>query len=107
MDSTDRDDVSTVLLVEVVKIRGVLEVVRVNLSVLGNYVRLNIVGEFNDLKCDFLLCEDILCNRKDLGVRRGGGGDLYRLSLECIIIDRAVKAVSGVLDGADNRAVVF
>lgn len=72
MDSTDRDKVSTVLLVEVVKIRSVLEVVCINLSVLGNYVRLNIVGEFNDLKCDFLLCEDILCNRKDL--RRAAWG---------------------------------
>ena len=98
---------SFVLIVKIIKVGGVLEVVRVNLSVLGNYVRLNIVGEFDDFKCDFLHGEDVLCNRKDLGVRCGGGGDLYRLSLECIIIDRAVKAVSGVLDGADNRAVVF
>ena len=98
---------SAVLLVEIVKVGGVLEVVCVNLSVLGNDIRPNVVGEFDDFKCDFLLGEDVLCNCKDLGVRCGGSGNLYRLTLERVVIDGAVKAVSGVLNGADDRTVVL
>ena len=76
VDSADADEVGAVLLVEAVEVGGVLEVVSVNLAVLGHKVGLDVIAELNDLKVDALLRQNLLGHIQDLGVGRGGGGDL-------------------------------
>lgn len=103
----DGDDVGIVLLVEIIEVGLVLEVVRVNFAGLNNVVGLDIVGELLDVKGHALSCEYLFGNGEDFGVRCGGGGDGYRLTLESVIVDGGIVAVTGVLDNADNRAVIL
>ena len=103
----DGDDVGIVLLVEIIEVGLVLEVVRVNFAGLNNVVGLDIVGELLDVKGHALSCEYLFGNGEDFGVRCGGGGDGYRLTLESVIVDGGIVAVTGALDNADNRAVIL
>ena len=81
MDARNGYQRCTVLGVEVVQIRNVLEVVRVKFAVIDDEVGLYIVGELGNLKGDILLSEDVFDDRKDLGVRRGRCGDRDALTL--------------------------
>ena len=76
VDRADADQMGAVLLVEAVEVGGVLEVVGVNLTALGDEVGLDVVAELNNLEVDALLGQDLLGHVQDLGVGRGGGGDL-------------------------------
>ena len=64
MDARDGYQSCTVLGVEVVQIRNVLEVVRVKFAVIDDEVGLYIVGELGDLKGDILLGEDVFDRRR-------------------------------------------
>ena len=66
----------TVLLVEAVEVGGVLEVVGINLAALGDEVGLDVIAELNNLEVDALLGQNLLGHVQNLGVGRGGGGDL-------------------------------
>ena len=88
MDNGNGYDVSTVLLVEVVKVRGMLEIVCVDFTVFNNVVRLNVIRELFDVECNALCCKDFLCNVKNLFVRSGRSGNRDRCALECIVIYR-------------------
>ena len=76
VDSADADQMGAVLLVKAVKVGGVLEVVGIDLAALGDKVGLHIVAELNDLQVDALLGQNLLGHIQDLGMGRGGGGDL-------------------------------
>ena len=89
MDIANGDDVRVVLLVEIVEVRLVLEVVCVDLAGLNNIVGLDIIFELFDVKGDALSGED-------LGVRCGGCSDGYGLTLECVVVDGGIVAVTGV-----------
>ncbi len=67
--------VRAVLLIEVVQVRDVLEVVRVQLVVLERGVRQDVVVVFDDIQLIALLRESILRLAQDLSVRRGGCAD--------------------------------
>ena len=69
MNRGNRHDVSSVLLVEVLEVRGVLEVVGVAFTAFDNGVRNNVVGENFDLKGYILGCKDLLDFFKNFGVR--------------------------------------
>lgn len=88
MDNCDRDNVCTVFLVEVIKVRSVLEVVCVNLTVFNNVVRLNVIRKFFDVKRNALCGKDFLCYVKDFLMRSGGGRNSDRCALERIVIYR-------------------
>ena len=61
MDSCHRYLVGSVLLVEIVQIKLVLEVVDVYLSALLNHVvRLYVICELLDIQCHILLCQGVL-----------------------------------------------
>lgn len=76
VDRADADQMGAVLLVEAVEVGGVLEVVGIDLAALGDKVGLHIVAELNDLQVDALLGQNLLGHIQDLGMGRGGGGDL-------------------------------
>ena len=71
MDCADRNNVCAVFLVEILKVRKMLEVVCVNLAAVNNLVRLNIVREFLDVKSNVLFGKDFLDYGKNFGVRCG------------------------------------
>ena len=71
MDSADRNNVCAVFLVEILKVRKMLEVVCINLAAVNNLVRLNIVREFLDVKSNVLFGKDFLDYGKNFGVRCG------------------------------------
>ena len=96
MDIANGDDVRVVLLVEIVEVGLVLEVVCVNLAGLNNIVGLDIIFELFDVKSDALSGKDLLGNGENLGVRCGGCGDGYGLTLECVVVDGGIVAVTGV-----------
>lgn len=107
MDIANGDDVRVVLLVEIVEVRLVLEVVCVDLAGLNNIVGLDIIFELFDVKGDALSGKDLLGNGEDLGVRCGGCSDGYGLTLECVVVDGGIVAVTGVRNNADNCAVIL
>ena len=96
MDIANGDDVRAVLLVEIVEVRLVLEEVCVDLAGLNNIVGLDIIFELFDVKGDALSGKDLLGNGEDLGVRCGGCSDGYGLTLECVVVDGGIVAVTGV-----------
>ena len=97
----------SVLGIEIIKIRGVLEVVGVYGPVFHNVVRHNVVVVFLDFERDAFFSQDLFGDGQDLGVRRrrSGNGDLG--SVKCGIIHRGIEAVTGLFDGADNGAGIF
>ena len=107
MDSRNRNNVCSVLLVEIVKIGLVLEIVGVKLAAVNNIVRLNIIVKFLDFQLNILFGKNFLCNGKYLSVRSRRSGDGYRLTLELIVINRGVETVRRVLNRAYNGAVIF
>ena len=75
MDALDRHQVGALLLVEAVEVGGVLEVVGVDLAVLGGGVGQDVVGELLDLEGPAVLLELLLDRAvQDFGVGGGGGG---------------------------------
>ena len=112
MDIANGDDVRVVLLVEIVEVRLVLEVVCVDLAGLNNIVGLDIIFELFDVKGDALSGKDLLGNGEEpsllsaactmvipiavIGVRCGGCSDGYGLTLECVVVDGGIVAVTGV-----------
>ena len=75
MDETGGNEVRAVAGIEAVQIRGVLEVVGVELAVFKSGVGQNVIIENNDLEIVAFLGEEGLDLLKDLGVRGGGSAD--------------------------------
>ena len=107
MDGSDGNDVSVLLSVEVVEVGSVLEVVCGAGAVLNNGVRNNIIVVGLDVKGDVLLGEDLLCDLKDFCVGSGGCCDGDGGALQSCVIDAAVKAVGGVINGGNDAACVL
>ena len=68
MDSRNRYHLCAVFLIEVFKVRQVLEIVCVDLAAVNNIVRLNIIGKFLNVKRYILFLKNLFCNRKYFGV---------------------------------------
>ena len=71
----NRNDVGTVLGIEIIKVRGVLEVVGVHGAVFDDGVGHDVVVVGLDIEGDVLLGKDRLGNLKDLSVRGRGSGN--------------------------------
>ena len=106
MDARDGYQRGTVLGIEIVQIRNVLEVVRVKFAVIDDEVGLYIVGELGDLKGDVLLGEDVLNDSEDLSVRCGRSRNRDGLALQRVVIERGIKTVGGILNDRYDSAVV-
>ena len=91
MDRRCRDDVGAVLSVEVIQIRGVLEVVGIDLAAFDDVIGLDIVGEFDDIQGDVLLGKNFLGNLQNFRVGGGGGGDGDRRPSQGVVIDGVVS----------------
>ena len=76
VDGADADQMGAVLLVEALEVGGVLEVVGVDLATLGDQVGLDVVAELDNFQGDALLGQDVLGSVQDLGMGRGGSGNL-------------------------------
>ena len=78
MDCGNRNDMSAVLLVKIIQIRGVLEIVGIDFAAFHNVIRLNVIGELFHIQGDVFGSQNVLCNRQYLGMRsrRGGNGNL-------------------------------
>ena len=107
VNRTHGDDVGTLLGVEVVKVRSVLEVVCQNGAVLYDGVGNDVVVVDLDVKGDALLGKDVRCNLKDLGVRSGGCRNGNGAALECVVVNALVVAVGELVNGGDDGAVVL
>ena len=74
--------------VEVIQIRGVLEVVGVDLAAVYDVVGLYIVGEFDDIQGDVLLGQNFLGNFQNFCVGgRGSGDGRSSAPAKCVVID--------------------
>ena len=69
MDAARIYQMGSLLLIEAVQIRNMLEIVRVKVSRLYNVVRLHIIGKYLDLKRIALCLEQGLCLLQNLRVR--------------------------------------
>ena len=85
MNRTYRNEVGTVLLVELLKVRNVLEVVGIKAALDNACVGCDGVFDLDDLKCDALVCEYGLYLLKDLGVRCDAGADFDRGALGILV----------------------
>ena len=107
MNGGNRNDVSSVFLIEIFEIRGVLEIVSVDLSAFNDIVGLNIVGKFLNFKGNIFFCKNILSNCQDLcvgsGRRRNGNG----LSRKSGIINGRIVSVGQIVNDRNNGAVIF
>ncbi len=107
MDGSNRYYMSTVLLIEIVEVGLMLEVVCIAVAAFNNIVRLYIVSELYDVEGYILLSEDGLDNAEDLCMGRGRGScDLDGLTLECIVVNRRIKAVGRVGNNTYDVALV-
>ena len=68
VDASHGDQMSAVLLVEVVQVGLMLEVVGVDLAVLDDIVGLDVVIELLNIQGDALLGQDVLADLQDLAV---------------------------------------
>ena len=75
MDSRNRNNVCSVLLVEIVKIGLVLEIVGVKLAAVNNVVRLNIIVKFLNFQLNILFGKNFLYNSEYLSMRSRRSSD--------------------------------
>lgn len=107
MDCADRNKVSALFFIEVVKVRSVLEVVCVYGAVLNNGVGNYIVVVGLNIESYAFFGENLLCNFKNFGVRCGRSRNGYSCVFKCVIVNVRVVSVTGIFNNADDRAVVF
>ena len=85
------------LSVEVIEVGRVLEVVCQNGAVFNDVVGNDVIVVGLDVEGDVLLCEDLLCDLKDLCVRSGGCCNGDGGACESCIVNAAVEAVGEVI----------
>ena len=107
MDGRHGNDVSAVFLIEIVEVRGVLEVVGVAFAVFNDIIGDDIIGEYLYLKRDLLCGKEAFGYLKDLGMRCGGSGNGDLGACKGSVVDRGIIAVGGGVYGAYNCAVVL
>ena len=99
-----RDQIGIVLFVEVVQIRDVLEVVRIQIALDQRGVRGDVVGELNDLERPARLREHVLGRVQDLRVRCGRCADRDGLVVRAARALRIVSAAAARQRGQAQRA---
>ena len=107
MDSRYRYNVGSVLLVEVIQIRLVLEVVCVYLAAVYYIVRLYIVCELHNIQGDVLLSQDIFCQLQDVCMGRRGSRYGNSSSCQCVVIYTCVITICGIVHGTDHCSVIL
>ena len=93
--------------IEVIEVGGVLEVVCQNGAVFNDVVGNDVIVVGLNIEGDVLLCEDLLCDLKDLCVRSGGCCDGDSGACESCVVNAAVVAVGEVIYGGNYAAVVL
>lgn len=93
--------------VEVIEVGRVLEVVCQNGAVFNDVVGNDVIVVGLDVEGDVLLCEDLLCDLKDLCVRSGGCCNGDGGACESCVVNAAVVAVGEVIYGGNYAAVVL
>ena len=93
--------------VEVIEVGRVLEVVCQNGAVFNDVVGNDVIVVGLDVEGDVLLCEDLLCDLKDLCVRSGGCCNGDGGACESCIVNAAVEAVGEVVYGGNYAALYF
>lgn len=93
--------------VEVIEVGRVLEVVCQNGAVFNDVVGNDVIVVGLDVEGDVLLCEDLLCDLKDLCVRSGGCCNGDGGACESCVVNAAVEAVGEVIYGGNYAAVVL
>ena len=106
VDAGDGHQMGTLLLVEVVQIRLMLEVVGVALAVLDDGVGDHIVVVLLDVQSDALSGQNVLADLQDLAVGSGSCSAADGLAVQCIVVDGSVIAIGRVLDDGDDSALV-
>ena len=107
MDGKNRNDVSAVFGVEVIEVRGVLEVVGQDGAVLYNIIGDNIVAVLLDIQGDVLRGQDLLGNGQNLGVGSGGSGNGDSLTGQSSVIEVGIIAIAGVFYNGDNGTIIL
>ena len=106
MDSCNRYDVCSVLCVEIVKVRNVLEVVCIDFAAFYYIVRLYVVGVLFNCKGDVFFCKDFLGYCQNFSVWCRGSCNCNFSSLKCSVVNIRVKSVSWVANCAYNCSAV-
>lgn len=107
MNCADRHKVSALFFVEVVKVRGVLEVVCVYGAVLNNGVGNYIVIVGLNIESYAFFGENLLSDFENFRVRCGRSRNGYSCVFKCVVVNARVISVAGIFNYAYNRAVVF
>ena len=107
MDRENRNDVSAVFGVEVIEVRGVLEVVGQDGAVLYNIIGDNIVAVLLDIQGDVLRGQNFLGNSQDLSVGSGGSGNGDGLTGQSGVIEVGIIAIAGVFYNGDNGTIIL
>ena len=107
MDRENRNDVSAVFGVEVIEVRGVLEVVGQDGAVLYNIIGDNIVAVLLDIQGDVLRGQNFLDNSQDLSVGSGGSGNGDSLTGQSSVIEVGIIAIAGVFYNRNNGAIIL
>ena len=107
MDGKNRNDVSAVFGVEVIEVRGVLEVVGQDGAVLYNIIGDNIVAVLLDIQGDVLRGQNFLGNSQDLSVGSGGSGNGDSLTGQSSVIEVGIIAIAGVFYNGDNGTIIL
>lgn len=98
---------SAVFGVEVIEVRGVLEVVGQDGAVLYNIIGDNIVAVLLDIQGDVLRGQDFLGNSQDLSVGSGGSGNGDSLTGQSGVIEVGIIAIAGVFYNRNNGAIIL
>ena len=106
MDAGDVHQMGTLLLVEVVQIRLMLEVVGVALAVLDDGVGDHIVVVLLDVQSDALSGQNVLADLQNLAVGSGSSSAADGLAVQCIVVDGSIIAIGRGLDDGDDSALV-
>lgn len=108
MDGKNRNDVSAVFGVEVIEVRGVLEVVGQDGAVLYNIIGDNIVAVLLDIQGDVLRGQNFLGNSQDLSAGgAGGSGNGDSLTGQSSVIEVGIIAIAGVFYNGDNGTIIL
>ena len=97
VDGADADQMGAVLLVEALEVGAMLEVVGVNLALLGGGVGQDVVGELGDGELVALLLENLLDRAvQNLSVGRGGSADIDLLVVGDGDLVGVVELIGGI-----------
>ena len=106
MDACYGNYVRTVLSIEIIEIRNVLEVIGIDLSTFNNVIGLNIIGELNYLQGDTLLGKYILSNSKDFCMRSWRCSNRDLCTVQRIVVNVRIKTICRIFNYRNNCSVI-